>query len=122
MSKTSSLLIRIALAFSLLYSAYGFWKHADVWLAYIPEVVKNAMVVTRLGLSGGTLALALFAFHIILALWLLSGWRIFIPSLLVALFLGSIVYFNLNQLDVLFRDVSLALVALALAFAPRNQY
>ncbi len=122
MSKTSSLLIRLALAFSLLYSAYGFWRHADVWLAYIPEVVKNAAIVTRIGLSGGTLALALSAFHIVLAVWLLSGWRIFIPSLVIALFLGTIVYFNLNQLDALFRDVSLALVALALAFAPKNEY
>jgi hypothetical protein len=59
-------------------------------------------------------------FHLIIALWLLSGWRIFLPSLVAAIFLGSVVYFNQNQLDILFRDISLALVALALAFSNRR--
>ncbi len=122
MSKTSSLLIRIALAFTFLYPAYGFWKHADAWIGYIPPFVKNAGILAQAGISQNTLLLLIALFHIVIALWLLSGWRIFIPSLISAIYLGSIVYFSQNQLNVLFRDVSLALVALALAFAPRNNY
>ena len=121
MSKISSLLLRLALAFSLLYPAYGFWKHADAWIGYIPAFVKNASILTQMGISQNTLLVLIAGFHVVIALWILSGWRIFIPSLVSAVFLGSIVYFNQNQLDVLFRDISLALVALALAFTPKNQ-
>ncbi|MDO8620103.1 MAG: hypothetical protein Q7R64_02015 [bacterium] len=122
MSRTSSLLLRIALAFAFLYPAYGFWKHADTWIGYIPSVLKNADILVRMGISQNILLLLIAGFHILIALWLLSGWRLLIPLLISAVFLGSIVYFNFNQLDVLFRDISLALVALALAFAPKDRY
>ena len=101
----------MALAFAFLYPAYGFWSNPGNWAGYIPAFVQN------FGLSQETLLLALAALHIILALWLLSGWRLFFPSLLAALFLASVVYFNWNQLDILFRDISLMLAALALAFS-----
>ena len=114
MGKTSSLLLRIALSFAFLYPAYGFWTNPNDWLGYIPEFVRN------IGLSQNVLLMLLTGFHLIIALWLLSGWRIFIPAVLAALFLLSVVYFNRNQLDVLFRDISLALAALALAFSNRR--
>ena len=114
MSKTSYLLLRIAVAFAFLYPAYGFFSAPNNWIGYIPAFVRN------IGVSQGTLLLCLMAVHIILALWILSGWRIFIPSLVASFFLGSVVYFNSNQLDILFRDLSLALVALALAFSSRH--
>ena len=111
MSRASNLLLRLAIVFSLLYVAYGFWKHPADWVGYIPAFLHG------FGLSNNVLIFALLAVHLVLALWILSGWRIFIPSILAALFLGSVVYFNLSQLDVLFRDISLALAALALAHA-----
>lgn len=114
MTRTSSLLLRLSLAFAFLYPAYGLWKHPADWLGYVPEFVRNV------GLSEHALLLSLAAFHLALALWLLSGWRVRLPAVLGAAALGAIVYFNLNQLDVLFRDISLALAALALAFAPRD--
>ncbi|MDO8564816.1 MAG: hypothetical protein Q7R88_02365 [bacterium] len=114
MSKASNLLLRIALAFAFLYPAYGFWTNPGNWVGYIPSFVHT------LPLGEANLLLLLSGVHIILALWILSGWKIFIPSLLAAVFLGSIVYFNWNQLDVLFRDISLALAALALAFSNRG--
>ena len=114
MPRTSHLLIRIALDFAFLYPAYGFWTNPNDWIGYIPEFARNV------GLSQDMLLLALAGFHLIIALWLLSGWRIFLPSLIAAVFLSSVVYFNQNQLDVLFRDISLALAALALAFSNRR--
>lgn len=115
MSKTSSLLLRIAFAFAFLYPAYGMWTNPNDWLGYIPSFVKN------IGLSQDVLLMLIAGLHLIIALWILSGWRIFLPSLIAAVFLGSVVYFNQNQLDVLFRDISLALVALALAFGSRGR-
>lgn len=110
MSKTSSLFLRLALAFAFLYPAYGFWANPNDWVGYIPVFVKG------LGLSQEMLLWGLLGVHVIIALWLLSGWRVFIPSFGAAVFLILVVYFNIKQLDVLFRDISLALAALALAF------
>lgn len=106
----SFVLLRLALAFSFLYPAYGFWKHADNWTGYIPPFVHG------LGIAEPVLLGLLAVFHLALAFWILSGWRIVTPSLIAAAFLGSVVFFNLNQLDIFFRDISLALAALALAF------
>lgn len=110
MSKSSFFLLRIALAFAFLYPAYGMWANPNDWLGYIPVFVKN------IGLSQSALLMLIAGLHLVIGLWVLSGWRIFLPSLIAAVFLGSVVYFNQHQLDVLFRDISLALVALALAF------
>ncbi|KKW11496.1 MAG: hypothetical protein UY50_C0012G0015 [Parcubacteria group bacterium GW2011_GWA2_49_9] len=114
MSKTSNLLLRIALAFAFLYPAYGMWTNPNNWLGYIPALVRDV------GISQGVLLMLIAGVHLIIALWILSGWKIFLPSLVAAVFLGSVVYFNQNQLNVLFRDISLALVALALAFGSRR--
>ena len=111
MSKTSNLLLRVALSFAFLYPAYGFWTNPSDWLGYIPQFVRNV------GLSQDVLLMFIAGVHLVIALWILSGWRIFIPSVAAATFLLSVVYFNSNQLDVLFRDISLALAALALAHA-----
>jgi hypothetical protein len=54
--------------------------------------------------------------EIIIALWILSGKHIFIPSLIAGLLLCSIVVFNIPLLDIVFRDVALALVAFTLAW------
>jgi len=116
MNRTSLLLLRIALAFAFFYPAYGFWTAPNDWIGYIPSLVRN------IGLSQSVLIMAVAGVHLIIALWILSGWRIFIPSVAAAVFLFSVVYFNRNQLDVLFRDISLALAALALAFSSRGRY
>lgn len=107
--------MRLALAFAFLYPAYGFWKHPLDWVGYLPPFVAN------ISLSQSTLLLGLAVIHLIIALWILSGWRVFIPSMSAAFFLGGVVYFNWNQIDILFRDISLALVALALAFSHRSK-
>lgn len=109
MSRTSSLLLRLALAVAFLYPAYGFWQNPNDWVGYIPVFVKSW------GISQNILIMSFAGTHVVIALWILSGWKIFFPSLGAALFLGGVVYFNQNQLPILFRDISLALVALALA-------
>ena len=75
MSKTSNFLLRIALAFAFLYPAYGFWTNPNDWLGYIPLFVRT------IGFSQDVLLMLIAGLHLVLALWILSGWRIFIPSL-----------------------------------------
>ncbi len=111
MTRLSSILLRLALAFSFLYVGYGFWKDPMDWVGYVPAFVQNIG-----GVSQEILLLGIAGFHVLFALWILSGLKVRLSSLVAATFLGGVVYFNLNQLDILFRDISLALVALALTF------
>jgi len=116
MSRASNLLLRIAIAFSFLYAAYGFWQNPNDWIGYIPPIAQN------LGFTQSVLLMLIAGVHLIIALWILSGWRIFLPSVIAAIFLFSVVYFNWNQLDILFRDISIGLAALALALSSRGRF
>ena len=53
--------------------------------------------------------------EVILALWILSGWRIFWPSAAATLMLLGIVVFNPTNFQVLFRDLAIAASVFALA-------
>ncbi len=55
-------------------------------------------------------------FEVALALWILSGKKIFYPCVIAAVMLLGIVYFNMAQFEVLFRDLSIAALCLGLAF------
>ena len=54
--------------------------------------------------------------EVLLALWIISGWRLYLAALISMLALLGITVTNLAVLDVTFRDVGLAAAALALAF------
>ncbi|MCR4328501.1 MAG: DoxX family membrane protein [Patescibacteria group bacterium] len=110
----TSILLRVALSFSFLYPAYGFWKNPVDWIGYIPSFMRN------FGLSEEVLLIVFAFFHVVLALWLLSGWHTMYAASVAVVFLVSVVVFNLNQFNILFRDISLALTALALVFHREN--
>ena len=54
-------------------------------------------------------------FEVALAIWIIFGKKIFLPSLIAACLLLAIVLFNLSNFEVLFRDISIATMAFALA-------
>ena len=110
--KIAHLALRAGLAFALLYPPLAAIRDPISWAAYFPHFIRALPV--------DTLVLLHFfgVVEVVLALWILSGWKIQIPATLAALMLTAIVAFNLNQLDVLFRDLALALMSLALVFWP----
>ncbi len=112
--RTAHLALRAGLAFALLYPPYAALSDPTSWVAYFPPFVYT------IPLPPIVLLHAFGAFEVVIALWLLSGWRIRLPAALAALMLLGIVAFNFSQLDVLFRDLSLALVALALVLWPSS--
>jgi hypothetical protein len=59
--------------------------------------------------------------ELVLALWLLSGWKTYYAALLSALSAAGIVVFNLGALDVVFRDVGLLFAAGALVVLSRGR-
>ena len=110
-------ILRIGLAFAFIYPALDAIVDPYSWLGYFPA--------SLLQLSHGANVPDLVLLHsfgtleVILALWLLSGWRAFWPACLMFLMLLGIVVLDSpgGQFEVLFRDVSIASIALALAVA-----
>ncbi|MDP2648831.1 MAG: hypothetical protein Q8P19_02930 [bacterium] len=96
------------MAFAFLYPPVDALFNPYSWIGYFPHFVR--------GIAPDLVLLYLFGFvEVVIALWILSGWRIFWPSLAAAAMLVAIVSFNVANLEVLFRDLSIAAMALALA-------
>jgi uncharacterized membrane protein YphA (DoxX/SURF4 family) len=107
-----SLLLRTGVAFAFLFPALNAFFDPYSWIGYFPSFFE--------GILSDTVLLHLFGIlEIIIGLWILSGRRIFIPSLLATLLLGVIVLFNLGDFQVLFRDLSIMTMALALTLLNR---
>jgi uncharacterized membrane protein YphA (DoxX/SURF4 family) len=105
-------LLRVGVAFALLYPPFAALGDPVSWASYFPPFVRTLPIET-------TTLLNLFGVvELVLALWILSGWKIRIPALVTAVLLIAIVAFNWGQFPVLFRDLSIAAMALALALWP----
>lgn len=109
-------LLRIGLAFAFLYPPVAAWSDPITWLGYVPSY---AYVLWPGFLSHFVFLHTFGVVEIILALWLLSGWRIYIPAALMGFLLLLIVAANQSQFEVVFRDLSIAATAFALAYLHR---
>ncbi|MEK7117810.1 MAG: hypothetical protein AAB861_03500 [Patescibacteria group bacterium] len=108
--KISYLILRVGLAFSFIYAAVRAYMDPLSWIGWFPPFLQQVLPQDILLLSWGI-------FEVVIGLWILSGKNIFIPTLLAALSLGGLVFFNSGSMDILFRDVSLALISLGLAIS-----
>lgn len=112
-ARFAHLLLRASVAFAFVYPAVTGWWEPYTWLGYMPAFARD--IAASVGV-GELVLLHLFgAVEIVLALWILSGWKIFWPSLAAAALLLGIVVFNPAEFPILFRDLSIAGLALALA-------
>lgn len=110
--RTAEVLLRLGVAFAFLYPPINAFIDPYAWVGYFPMFVKV--------LAPEMLLLHVFGVvEIIIGLWILSGRRIFLPSALATVLLAMIVLFNVGDFQVLFRDVAIALMALALAVLNR---
>ncbi|HRH55271.1 MAG TPA: hypothetical protein PK609_00165 [Candidatus Paceibacterota bacterium] len=108
------LLLRVALALSFIYPALSALVDPYAWIGYFPGFLITAV--------GGHELLLLHAwgvFEVLLAVWVLFGKRVFIPSSIMALALVLVVVANPGQFPILFRDLSIALASGALAWMHR---
>jgi hypothetical protein len=113
-----SLLLRVGIAFSFLYAAVQSFRDPASWIGFFPVWLQDTAAPF---LEAETLLLIFSAVEIIVALWVLSGWRGFWSGLLAAGMLGGIVGTNLGALDILFRDVPIIFAAVAYAFLSRRR-
>ena len=108
-------LLRGGVAFAFLYPAISAWFNPFAWIGYFPPFVFDILPfgdMTVLHLFGVT--------EVIIALWLLLGKKIFWPGVLAAAYWVGIVVFNLSQMDVIFRDISILAMAVALVITARR--
>lgn len=110
--KIAHAVLRLGLAFAFLYPPIAALYDADSWFGYFPRFIRELPIAPDVLLGGFGLI------EVIIALWILSGYKIRIPSALAAGMLIAIVGFNMGTFDVVFRDLSIAAMALALAFWP----
>jgi len=104
--------LRIGTAFAFLYPPIRALNDPISWISYFPQVIRSLPFDSLVLLHGFGII------EIVLALWILSGWRIRVPAVLATGMLLAIVMFNVADFDVLFRDLSLAALTLALALWP----
>lgn len=109
-----ALLLRVAIAFVFLYAAIAAFIDPSSWIGFVPEWMRS-LIPENLFL------LTFNSYQIILALWLLSGKRIFWAAIIATLNLAAIVILNLGSFDLVFRDVGLALAAGALAVMSKGK-
>ena len=102
-----SWILRVSLAFSFAFPAINAIFDPDSWVGYFPSFLNGYIDPLLMLHSFG-------AIEVLLALWVLSGWKSHIPAAIMALMLLAIVMFNLAQFQVLFRDLAIMGEALAL--------
>ncbi len=106
--------MRVSLAFAFLYPAVNAIFDPSSWIGYFPPFMMGYVPDEVLLHSFGAL-------EALLAVWVLSGWKVHIPASLMALMLLGIVMFNIPQFQVTFRDLSILGIALALVvISPRR--
>jgi uncharacterized membrane protein YphA (DoxX/SURF4 family) len=105
--------LRLGTAFAFLYPPVMAVFDPVSWFAYFPQFIQSLPLDHTLLLHG-------FGFiEVIIALWILSGKNIRLPAIVASLMLLAIVVFNVSQLDVVFRDIAIAAMTLALALWPQ---
>lgn len=101
------LLLRIGVSFAIIYPAVSAYFNPDAWIGYFPDFVFSFISELFLLYIFGVVM-------IIIGFWILSGKKIFIPSIIATITLTSIVLFNISQIDILFRDISIAIMSFSL--------
>lgn len=112
--KIISLLLRIGVAFAFVYPAVAGFFDPYSWVGFFPQFL--------LDIIPGAILLPVFGiFEIILALLILFMQRPFYPSIIAAVVLLAIVVIDFKTIDIIFRDVSILLMAVALSLLHKKE-
>jgi uncharacterized membrane protein YphA (DoxX/SURF4 family) len=109
MNKTADWVLRIGVAFAFLYPPFNALSNPESWLGYFPSFIQTVPIDQTLLLHGFGVV------EVVLALWLLSGKWVWYPAVIMTALLLMIVIFNLQNFEVIFRDLSIATAAAAIA-------
>jgi len=108
-ARTAYLLLRVGAAFAFIYPPISaLVGDPYTWIGYFPSFTRGFIdEVVMLHMFG--------VVEVGIGLWILSGYKIFVPALLATALLLGIVVFNPSEFPILFRDLSIAALTFALA-------
>ncbi len=110
----SSKILRWGLAFVFVYATIEIFVHPANFLKYTPSFI-TLLIPLKFFLIG-------FAcFEVLLALWLISGYKTQYAALISFFLLIGIVFLNLGHFQVLFRNVAIAAASLSLYILDRGK-
>jgi hypothetical protein len=112
-----SILLRVGIAFSFLYAAIQSFRDPVSWIGFFPVWLQD---FTGMFMEIETLLAMFSVVEIIVAIWILSGWRGLYSGFLGASMVAGIVVTNFAALDILFRDIPIVFSCLAYAFLSRR--
>ena len=102
-----SFLLRIGLAGVFIYAGIAALINPFAWVGFVPQFITKII-------SAQTFLHIHSVGEIILALWLLSGRKIFYAAVISALDMLAVMIFNLSAMDIVFRDFAIFFMAVAL--------
>ncbi len=103
-----SLSLRIGLAIVFLYPAISAITEPLAWTGFIPPFISSVIdPILFLHIHS--------AFELLLVIWFLSNWKVKYPAILGGLFTIAIVVTNLGAFSLVFRDVAVIFMCIALA-------
>lgn len=100
------LFLRLGLASVYLYAGISAILFPQNWIAFLPLFLKPFIPLE-------TLLLLTSVIQILLAVWLLSGLKLFYAGIASAVMILGIIFLNLNALDITFRDFTIFFTSLA---------
>lgn len=110
MPRATDIVLRLGLAFAFLYPPIDALFDPESWIGYLPQFVR--------GYAPELVVLHIFGLlEVAIGIWILFGKKIFLPSLAALGILVVIVLLNLEDFQIIFRDLSIAALALALVIA-----
>ena len=105
--KIAWLIIRIGVAFCFFYAAIAGFLDPQSWVGWFPKFMRDLIPELLLLKLWGM-------YELVTGFWILSGKKIFWPSLLASFSLAGLIVFNFNVMDVIFRDVTILATTIAL--------
>lgn len=112
-----SLFLRLSIASVFLYASVAATLQPYNWVGFLPQFATTIIPASVL--------LPLFSlYQLVLAVWILAGWKTFYAGLLSCLTLLGIIVANWGDIDILFRDFAILFASLALAayyYSPKKK-
>lgn len=111
--KLTSFLLRVGVSLTFFYAATASLLDPTSWIGFMPIWVRNILPVEPL-------LMAFSIFELILAFWLISGKHPKYSGLAASAVLLAITLVNITSLDIVFRDIGLLAMSLAIVALHRE--
>ena len=108
-------LLRFGVAFVFLYASISAFINPIPWLAYFPDFMRDWKIDDILLITWG-------GAELIIGLWILSGKKIFLPSIAAAGLMFGIFITDFHTMNIIFRNVCILCTSISLAIISNPHY